>query len=287
VGDSTQYENDWSKAMKPKERGAAAEVEPYEPTERERAALDKHAQREKDRPAAPRLSVTDDYRGITFGLDHPDKTVAESLLMEAIGTADWDFCQGLVDQAKRTTSLETGADEARANFPISVIKGIKPRDEIEAMLASQMAVVHMAFMECAQELPTIHTTFSQLMSERGSTIAERMYLREERKQLHNEYLALLDSTQRAIKGFARTFCMQVETLKGCRAKNEPSTTVQQVNVSQGAQAIVGNVTHAAPQPSQDNRTAPQRSLTDQQQSPMPIIENSPRKKAVPVRRKDQ
>jgi hypothetical protein len=98
-------------------------------------------------------------------------------------------------------------------------------------------------------------------------------------------LSLRDSNQRAIKGLTRTFCEQLQTLKHLRANNEPSTTVQNFNVAQGAQAIVGNVTHTAPQPSQKNRTAPPPALADQQQSAMPIIDNSSRKEGVPLRRK--
>jgi hypothetical protein len=114
-----------------------------------------------------------------------------------------------------------------------------------------------------------------------------MYLRQEQKESHAEYLSLRDSNQRAIKGLARTFCDQMDTLKRLRANNEPSTTVQHFNVAQGAQAIVGNVTHTAPQPSQKKRTAPPPALTDQQQSAMPIIEDSGRKEVVPLRRKNR
>jgi hypothetical protein len=160
--------------MNRKKPGAAAEARQYEPTELERAVLDKQTQRQKDRPAAPRVRVTDDYRGITCGLDHPDRTVALSLMMEAVGTADRDFCQGLMDQVKRMTNLDTGADEARINFLISVIKSIKPRNELEAMLGAQMAAVHMTAMQCAGDLPVIEKTFSRLMSEKGSNIHEKI-----------------------------------------------------------------------------------------------------------------
>jgi hypothetical protein len=123
------------------------------------------------------------------------------------------------------------------------------------------------------------------MSQRGSNIADTMYLRQEQKDLRMECLLRQDSLHRTVKGLARTFCTQMETLKRCRANSQPSTTV---NVAQGAQAIVG-VNNAPLQPSKKNRaknrTAPPRALTDQEQPAMPIIDDSGKKEAVPLRRK--
>ena len=79
--------------------------------------------------------------------------------MEALGTADSDFYLGLLDQLKRMTDPEQGADEARLNFPLSVIKGIKPENEIEAMLGAQMAVVHMAIMRAEQSCRLLRKLF--------------------------------------------------------------------------------------------------------------------------------
>jgi hypothetical protein len=43
-------------------------------------------------------------------------------------------------------------DERGLNFMLSVIKGIEPRDQLDAMLAAQMAVVHVATMTFARRL---------------------------------------------------------------------------------------------------------------------------------------
>jgi hypothetical protein len=72
--------------------------------------------------------------------DHPDETAGVALLMEAIGTNDPDFFLGFVDQLAKADSGKI--DERRVSFMLSVVKGIKPRDQIEAMLAAQMAAVH-------------------------------------------------------------------------------------------------------------------------------------------------
>ena len=57
--------------------------------------------------------------------------------------------------------------------------------------------------------------------------------------------ARLDSTERALNKLARTFAAQVEALKRYRTGGEQSVTVQHVSVSDGGQAIIGNVTQAS------------------------------------------
>ncbi len=96
---------------------------------------------------------------------------------------------------------------------LAVVKGVEPRDQIEAMLAAQIAAVHMSTMTFARRLA------------------------------HVENLAQQDSTERAFNKLARTFAAQVEALKRYRTGGEQKMTVQHVTVSEGGQAIVGNVSH--------------------------------------------
>ena len=58
--------------------------------------------------------------------------------MEALGTANLDFLDGLLAQL---ANAGWGDDERSINFMLSVVKGIEPRDQVEAMLAAQMAAV--------------------------------------------------------------------------------------------------------------------------------------------------
>ena len=99
---------------------------------------------------------------------------------------------------------------------LSVVKGLAPRDQIEAMLAAQMAAVHNATMTFARRLA------------------------------HVDNLPQQDSAQNAFNKLARTFAAQVEALKNYRSKGEQRMVVQHVNVSEGGQAIVGNVSAPAP-----------------------------------------
>jgi hypothetical protein len=79
------------------------------------------------------------------------------LLAEALGTADNDFLNGLLDQLARAHSHDGKVDDRAFNFMLSVVKDIKPRDQVEAMLAAQMAAVHEAMMTFARRLAHVET----------------------------------------------------------------------------------------------------------------------------------
>ncbi len=135
--------------------------------------------------------------------------------MQAIGTTDFDFCDGLISQLINVGAEGQAASEKGTNFALAIVKGIEPRDQIEAMLASQMAAVHNATMTFARRLAHVETISQQ------------------------------DSAQNAFNKLARTFAAQVEALKRYRSGGEQKMTVQHVHVAEGGQAIVGNVTSPA------------------------------------------
>jgi hypothetical protein len=66
-----------------------------------------------------------------------------------------------------------------------------------------------------------------------------------RRLAHVETIPQQDSAERALNKLARTYAMQMETLKRYRTGGEQKVTVQHVSVSEGGQAIVGNVTQPA------------------------------------------
>jgi hypothetical protein len=173
-------------------------------------------------------------------------------MMEALGTADFAFLHTLVGQLAGACSEER--KEAELNFMVSVVKEIKPRDQIEAMLAAQMAAVQMATMSFAQRL------------------------------MHAVTVQQQDSAERAFNKLTRTFTSQMEALRRYRSGGEQKVTVQHVSVSEGGQAIVGNVTQAPRETTEDKATASAPALADSQQSAMPIVgDRAPA--VVPLRRK--
>ena len=160
----------------------------------------------------PRLKVTINASDAgQVEAEHPNIWVGTLALMQAIGTTDLDFFDGLM---RHLVNAGTGkgerASEQNANFMLAVVKGIEPRDQIEAMLAAQMAAVHNATMTFARRLA------------------------------HVDIIPQQDSAQNAFNKLARTFAAQVEALKRYRSGGEQKMTVQHVHVAEGGQAIVGN-----------------------------------------------
>jgi hypothetical protein len=196
------------------ERFGAQDTEkpPYEPTPIEAEAIAAYNVARATR--GPRLIVSTQADAAKLTPDHPDATVGTLAVMRAIGTADLDFFDGLALHLVNASKGQ-GSPEQAFNFMLSVIRGIEPRDQIEAMLAAQMAAVHMASMTFARRLA------------------------------HVENIPQQDSAERAFNKLTRTFAAQVEALKRYRSGGEQKMTIQHVHVAEGGQAIVGNVTAPA------------------------------------------
>jgi hypothetical protein len=223
-------------AARKSKTGSVAKPE-YKRTPREAAAVKKIQGEPADR--LPRLKVSESSQIVP---DHPDEATGLALLMEAVGTTDPDFFAGVVMQLAWAGGGEL--NEQKLNFMLSVVKGIQPRDQIEAMLAAQMAAVHTATMK-----------FSRSLAEA-------------------EYLEHRDSAERTLNKLMRTFVTQMEALKRYRTGGEQTVTVQHVNVSEGGQAIVGNVTQGQRDTAPNGTAAPPVALSHDKTPPMPIIESN-------------
>jgi hypothetical protein len=197
-------------STKPATDGATKDAEkpPYEPTaiEAEALALFKAAKEKR----GPRLKVAIEGNSADIRPDHPDIAIGSLAVMRAIGTTDFDFLDGLALQLVNVCRGQ-GSTEKTFDFMLSVIKGIEPRDQTEAMLAAQMAAVHMASMTFARRLGHVETIQQQ------------------------------DSASNAFNKLTRTFAAQMSALKDYRSRGEQKMTVQHVHVAEGGQAIVGNV----------------------------------------------
>ncbi len=229
----------------------------HEPTERRRSVLNKQRLRGAAGIPAPRPKTVPSEEALPdVLLDNPDIAVGAELAREALGTADPIFTEGLIEQITNLTFRGGTGSVRDTNFLLSIVKGIKPNDPLEAMLATQMAAVHSAIMTFAHRLANAENIPQQ------------------------------DSAERALNKLARTFAMQLEALKRYRTGGEQKVTVQHVTVGEGGQAIVGNVNQAArvaiPQKPPDNI----RALVDARQAAMPVIE-TPERELVPVQRRQK
>src|SRR3984957_5367868 len=161
--------------------------------------------------AAPRIRLSPHG----FSIDHPDPEIGEQLMADALGVADREAMHGILRQLVKASVSGERPDEVNLSFMISMVKSIRPRDSVEAMLVAQMVSVHVMAMRCAHHLAQA------------------------------DDLAQHDSAARALGRLARTFPAQIEALNRYRSQGEPAITVQNVSVGNGGKAIVGNVTQDA------------------------------------------
>jgi hypothetical protein len=238
--------------MKSQKRELATKTPSHQLTEPELAAVRRYAKMICE--ATPRLKISDDGGTTKISPDHPHETVGYALLAPALGTTELDFIQGLIGQLVTASSGDGRPDEAGVNFMLAVIKDIKPKDQIDAMFAAQIAAVHRATMMHSGLLTSTTTP-----------------------QQHDIYT-------NGFNKLARTFATLVEGLDRRRTGGEQAVMVQNVSVNEGGQAIVGNVTQALPKPANAESSTP--ALTDARQPAMPIIEGSKRER-VPLRRRQK
>jgi hypothetical protein len=135
-----------------------AAVARYEPTENEQASLRKFQARRAARAPSPTLKVKKNGKALaSLQWEHADPATAQSLLLEAFGTAETDFLDGLLDQLANASAQKGEVSERGLTFMLAFVKSLNPRNEVEAMLGAQMAAVHMQCMTFARRLAHVET----------------------------------------------------------------------------------------------------------------------------------
>jgi hypothetical protein len=136
----------------------AATVPPYMPTDRERQAAQRVLDRRTRTPPAPKFKVeATGNKVVSISADHADPAICHTLLADALGTGDYDFAAGLLAQLTDVSRSSKVATKQELDFMLSVVRGISPRDETEALLAAQMATIHNATMVAARRLNHVET----------------------------------------------------------------------------------------------------------------------------------
>ena|SRR5882724_3129763 len=77
-----------------------------------------------------------------FSIDHPDPELGEQLMADALGVTDREAMHGILTQLVKSGVNGQKPDEVNLSFMISMVKSIRPRDSVEAMLVAQMVSVH-------------------------------------------------------------------------------------------------------------------------------------------------
>ncbi|NDW46547.1 hypothetical protein [Ruegeria sp. PrR005] len=146
---------------------------------------------------------------------HEVKLKTKDALQKIFGTSDEFLAEALFNQCLKPLRACEASDKYPANderaFMMTIVNDLAPRDAVERMLAVQMAATHVATIRSARWLANADTI----------------------PQVQAHYTGY--------NKLARTFAAQAEALRKHRTGGEQKVTVQHVNVSNGGQAIVGNV----------------------------------------------
>jgi hypothetical protein len=225
-----------------RQQSGKSQSPPYIPTDRELEILYKRQEREAAEPPVPRLKIVSVSGAPTIVPDHPDWNVGMALLQEAIGAGSAEFLATILFQLCAVCTHKDTMDEAQLNLMFSVLRGIHPRDQMEAMLGIQAAAIHWV-------------TMSQLEGIAGLT-----------EPVQKEILV------GSISKLARTYATLMDTLKRYRTGGEQKVTVQHVSVNEGGQAIVAHMTQDTRESVSKKFADKPLALTNSRQEPMPIIE---------------
>jgi hypothetical protein len=185
--------------------------------------------------------------------DGRDAEVARQF-MRSLGIHDPGFYAGFLKQLVIANSDGKHCDEIDSKFDLGYVQGVKPRDQVEAAQAMQMAIVHRLAIGVSRRL-------SNAKSLQELEIYERIFTR-----------------------LVRTHSAGMGALKFYRTRNDPEVTVQHVSVRDGGQAVIGKIT-------QHGRTAPDTALpplaiTEGTKAPMPMVEKpEPEAELLPAHRK--
>jgi hypothetical protein len=134
-------------------------------------------------------------------------------LRSALGTCSDDFVDAALIQLQYSARLPlSGISEIAVNAALALIEAAAPRDEIEGALAVQMACTHTAAMAVLARIGGGHGS-EQRMATFGSAAARLL----------------------------RAYGTQVEVLRRLRHGGQQYVRVEYVHVSDGGQAVIGNV----------------------------------------------
>jgi hypothetical protein len=164
-----------------------------------------------------------------------------------------NFVDTLVNQIVNADPETGGPDEARVNFMLAVVEGMKPEDKLEAMHLTQMAAVHGAAMKAARTLAGV------------------------------KFIDQQDSAMRAFTKLTNTFTSQMLALKRYRSRGEQRVIVQHINVADGGQAaVVGSVGQPSAELGSKKASESPPQIADAGSAAMPILNDKSERVEIPA-----
>ncbi|MCJ2093960.1 MULTISPECIES: hypothetical protein [unclassified Methylobacterium] len=197
-------------------KSAVVETRPDPSTEEQVLALNSlRRYTARRRPVSVKMTRDEDDTP-RVGPAHSDHSGWAVRVNDASGGASVSFGQTQLRHLTRVAFGLPDTAESATNSMLSAVEAVRPENEIEGMLAVQMATTHQAAMQalgkaCQTDNPEVAETMGNLANK-----------------------------------LMRTYTQQVEALAKLRRGGEQTVRVEHVHVYQGGQAIVGNVTGRLP-----------------------------------------
>jgi hypothetical protein len=190
----------------------------------------------RDHSRTPRLTAQKQDGKVAISNSHPDKMMGMLILAQALGTANLDFANGVIDEIIDVASFGRQMSENELNYVLSMIVGMRPQNHVQTLLAIEMVVNHRLLLENAR------------LAANSTSLPERESAMQAHHKLSRNSGALAEVLDRLQSG-----------------RGQP--VVHNVSVSDGSQAIVGNVTQvrseqppaaAPPVPDPDSQNRPRK-----------------------------
>jgi hypothetical protein len=139
-------------------------------------------------------------------------------LKAALGTTSSDFVNATLVQIQNASRMPSGGtSETSVNAVLAFIEAAEPRNEIEAALAIQMACTHAVTMA--------------VLSRAGGAYGG------------DRHVAIMASAGARL---LNAFTAQIETMRRLRSGGTQIIRIERVEVSDGGQAVIGNVKATSP-----------------------------------------
>ena len=141
-------------------------------------------------------------------------------LKAALGTTSSDFVNATLVQIQNASRMPSGGiSETSVNAVLAFIEAAEPKNEIEAALAIQMACTHAVAMA--------------VLSRAGGAYGGA------------RHMAIMTSAGARL---LNAFTAQIETMRRLRSGGTQIIRIERVEVSDGGQAVIGNVKATRPTP---------------------------------------
>ena len=201
-------------------KGQPVPIVPYEPTAAEKVAMERYQARVAARRRFPEMEVTTNGNGVAqIASVHKDETTALALQLDAFGLGSHHEFTSLLKGIVNFTSKDGAVDGVNMTETLALVVGMEPQNTTEAMLAVQMAAVHLATMEATRRL---HRTAASVEAVSVNT--------------------------KALNNLSRTFAVQAETMKKLKGTGEQRHVVEHKHyylaagaLGPGSQAVLGDV----------------------------------------------